>query len=82
MYSLFYMTKLVPKLKIRNQLADFRAKSALTQQALAEAIGVTRMTIIAIEKGDYNPSLELSFRLAKFFKTNLNSLFQAEDDEV
>ncbi len=80
MYSLFYMTKLVPKLKIKNQLAEFRLNFSLTQQALAEAIGVTRMTIIAIEKGDYNPSLELAFRLAKHFKTDLNSIFQTEDE--
>ena len=79
MYSLFYMTKQETKLKITNELPSFRRAIAVTQQKLADEIGVTRATIIAIEKGNYNPSLELAFRLARFFDTDLESLFSAEE---
>ena len=46
-----------------------------TQQELADAIDVTRGTIIALEKGSYNPSLELAFRLSKIFKTGIENIF-------
>jgi putative transcriptional regulator len=52
-----------------------RAHRGLTQQELADAVDVTRATIIALEKGSYNPSLELAFRLAKFFKIGIDKLF-------
>ena len=73
------MTKQETKLKITNELPSFRRSLSITQQKLADEIGVTRATIIAIEKGNYNPSLELAFRLAKFFDTDLESLFSAEE---
>lgn len=47
----------------------------LTQDDLAKHIGVTRATINAIEKGRYDPSLKLAFKLASFFKVNLEDLF-------
>jgi putative transcriptional regulator len=47
----------------------------LTQEALANELGIARQTMIAIEKGKYNPSLELAFRLAKFFDTTIEELF-------
>jgi putative transcriptional regulator len=51
----------------------------MTQEELADKIGITRGTVIALEKGDYNPTLELAFKLAKFFKTNVESIFSTED---
>jgi len=51
----------------------------LTQEDLARALGVTRQTIIAIEKGKYNPSLELAFKIAKFFKVKIEDVFIYED---
>lgn len=51
----------------------------LTQEDLARALGVTRQTIIAIEKGKYNPSLELAFKIAKFFKVKVEDVFIYED---
>ena len=48
----------------------------MTQQALAEAIGVTRQTIIAIEKGKYSPSLEVAFKMAETFSVALDQVFQ------
>ncbi|MBI2475769.1 MAG: helix-turn-helix transcriptional regulator [Candidatus Taylorbacteria bacterium] len=52
---------------ISNQVYDLRASAGITQEGLAEAIGVTRQTIIAIEKGNYTPSVLLALKIAKFF---------------
>lgn len=75
------MGNLTLQLKIKSRLALFRADKSITQQQLADEIGVTRATIIAIEKENYNPSLELSFRLARFFKTDIQSLFYVEEEK-
>jgi putative transcriptional regulator len=48
----------------------------MTQQALAEACGVTRQTIIALEAGRYSPSLELAFRIARAFDAGLEEVFR------
>jgi putative transcriptional regulator len=50
----------------------------LTQEELAQALGVTRQTILAIEKGKYDPSLELAFRMAKYFNTTIEEIFAFE----
>jgi putative transcriptional regulator len=47
----------------------------LTQEDLAEAIGITRQTVIAMEKGQYNPSLELAFKIAHYFKVKIEDVF-------
>ncbi|MCE5299980.1 MAG: helix-turn-helix transcriptional regulator [Spirochaetia bacterium] len=73
------MSKLEPKLKITNRLHVFRAEKRISQEELAKAIDVTRGTIVAIEGGDYNPSLELAFRLARYLNTDIHSIFQAEE---
>ena len=52
-----------------------RAMKDITQEELAKAIGVTRQTIIAIEKGDYNPSLELAFKIARYFGAGIEDIF-------
>jgi putative transcriptional regulator len=74
------MPRIEAKLKIGNRLQQYRVARSITQQDLAEAIDVTRATIIAIEKGNYNPSLELAFRLAAFFSTKLEDLFYLGED--
>lgn len=75
------MTKQVMQLKVFNRLPVFRAEMRITQEQLAREIGVTRATIVAIEGGGYNPSLELAFRLARFFKTDINSIFYIEEED-
>ncbi len=75
------MSKGLPRLKIVNRLHVFRAEQRLTQEQLAKEIGVTRATIVAIEGGGYNPSLELAFRLARFFETDINNIFAIEEGE-
>lgn len=52
----------------------------LTQDALAQALGVTRQTILAIEKGKYDPSLELAFKMARHFNTTVDELFTYESE--
>ncbi|MFB0551263.1 MAG: helix-turn-helix transcriptional regulator [Nitrososphaeria archaeon] len=53
----------------------FRVRSKLTQKDLADAVEVTRQTIIAVEKGRYDPSLRLALRLARFFGVPIEDLF-------
>ena len=53
----------------------------MTQQQLAEKVGVTRQTIVAIEKGNYSPSLELAYRIAYTFSVPLEDVFFIEDHD-
>ena len=58
-----------------NRVYELRMKSEITQEELARAVGVTRQTIIAIEKGNYTPSVLLALKIAKFFKKPLEEVF-------
>ena len=51
----------------------------ITQEDLASKLGVTRQTILAIENGKYNPSLELAFKMAKYFDTTIEKIFLYKD---
>jgi len=64
-----------------NRLREFRARLDLTQEDLAERVGVTRQTINAIEKERYDPSLELAFKLANVFGVKIEELFTYEADK-
>jgi putative transcriptional regulator len=63
---------------LRNTLRDLRAARSMTQQELADTIGVTRQTVIAIELDKYSPSLETAFRIARVFNVPLEQVFQYE----
>ncbi|MBY0415787.1 MAG: helix-turn-helix transcriptional regulator [Bdellovibrionales bacterium] len=73
------MGNLKVKLNLINQLHVLRAQKKITQQELADAIGVTRATVNALEKGNYNPSLELAFRLSLYFEKNIQEIFTVEE---
>jgi putative transcriptional regulator len=60
---------------MRNKIKVYRAIHDLTQEDLAQAIGVTRQTILAIEKGKYVPSLDLAFRISRHFRVNVEEIF-------
>jgi putative transcriptional regulator len=60
---------------METRLKVFRAMKDITQEELASSIGVTRQTIISIEKGDYNPSLELAFKIARYFDVSIEEIF-------
>jgi len=60
---------------MKNKIKVYRAMHDLTQDALAKELGVTRQTILAIEKGKYDPSLELAFRISRYFHTTVEEVF-------
>ena len=59
-----------------NQVSALRAQKKVTQEDLAQAVGVSRQTIIAIEKGNYTPSVALALKLAYFFEVSLEKIFK------
>ncbi len=61
---------------MNNTLKVLRAQHALTQQQLAEALGVSRQTLISIESGKYDPSLPLAFKIANYFALRIEDIFQ------
>lgn len=66
---------------MKNNLKVQRALKDMTQEYLARKVGVTRQTINAIEKGKYNPSLDLAFKLANLFELKIEELFAYGGDE-
>ncbi len=63
------------KPSIQNKVQEYRKITSLTQAELAEAVGVTRQTIISIEKGNYVPSVALALRIAKTLDQKVETLF-------
>lgn len=63
-----------------NDLKVWRAKADVTQGELADAIDVSRQTINAIERGRYDPSLELAFKLARYFECSIEDIFTYEPE--
>ncbi|MEZ5416036.1 MAG: helix-turn-helix transcriptional regulator [Vicinamibacterales bacterium] len=65
---------------IRNRIRELRAAHGeMTQQALADKVGVTRQTVNAIELGKYSPTLEMAFRIAAVFGVPLDQVFQFDE---
>jgi putative transcriptional regulator len=68
--------------RVTNSIRALRfAHDEMTQQELADRIGVTRQTIIAIEQGRYSPSLEMAFQISQVFEVPLDDVFQYPDSE-
>jgi len=67
--------------KVISTVKDYRKKAGLTQEDLAEATGVSRQTIISIERGRYIPSLPLALKIAGFFKCSVGELFRLEEEQ-
>ena len=63
---------------IYNEIRKMRMARNIIQEELADRVGVSRQTIVAIEKGNYTPSLALAMTLAKFFKVSVEDLFRLE----
>ena len=61
---------------IANQIKNLRTAKSITQEDLAASVGVSRQTIVAMEKGNYMPSLMLAMHLARFFKVSVEELFK------
>ena len=65
---------------IRTRIKELRARHNLTQEELAERVGVTRQTMLYIEKGKYNPSLAVAHKVAKVLKSSIEDVFIIEED--
>ena len=65
-----------------NEIRVCRAKRRITQGELAEALGVSRQTIISIENGRYDPSLDLAFRLADYFGMSIEEMFHYKKEVI
>ncbi|OFW61432.1 MAG: transcriptional regulator [Actinobacteria bacterium RBG_16_64_13] len=72
---------MVKPTKVTNSIRALRfAANEMTQSELADRVGATRQTIIAIEQGRYSPSLEMAFRIANVFGVPLNDVFQYPEE--
>lgn len=65
---------------MKNRLKVLRAERDWTQADLAKALDVSRQTVNAIEKGKYDPSLPLAFKIARTFEKSIEEIFQDEQD--
>ena len=65
---------------MKNRLEELRRQRGIRQEDLAQALGVSRQTVISLEKGKYNPSLALAFRLARYFAVPIEEIFDDSDE--
>ena len=65
---------------MKNKLKVYRAMNDLTQESLAQKLGVTRQTIVSIENGKYDPSIGLAFKIAHLFKIKIEDVFSYDED--
>lgn len=65
---------------MNNRIKEFREKFGYTQDDLAQKLDVSRQTIISLEKGKYNPSIILAFRLAKLFNVKIEDILIYEEE--
>ena len=73
---------MVKPTRVTNSVRTLRfAAGEMTQADLADRVGVTRQTIIAIEQGRYSPTLEMAFRIARVFRVPLDEVFQYPGDQ-
>lgn len=66
-------------MSLRNTVRELREAAGHTQEALAAKLGVTRQSVISIETGKYNPSLELALQIARLFETTVEEVFLLDD---
>ena len=65
---------------MKNRLEELRKQRGIRQEDLAQALGVSRQTVISLEKGKYNPSLALAFKLARYFGMTIEAIFDDSDE--
>ncbi len=82
MYSIVYIWVMSPRHAVRNHVRRHRRQlHDITQQELADRVGVTRQTILSIEKGRYNPSVGLAMRIAGTFGVPVEALFEIDRED-
>ena len=67
---------------MKNRLETLRREKGIRQEDLAQALNVSRQTIISLEKGKYNPSLALAFKLARYFALPIEEIFDDSDERA
>lgn len=67
--------------EVKNQLVELRNEKGWSQADLAEQLGVSRQTINSLERGKYDPSLPLAFKISKLFGLPIEQIFQPDDSE-
>lgn len=67
------------KLSVVNHIREIREEKKIPQKEMAQALGVSRQTMTAIEKGKYNPSLELSLKIAAYFDRSFDEIFYLDE---
>ena len=67
---------------MKNRLEELRKACGIRQEDVAQALGVSRQTVISLEKGKYNPSLALAFRLSRFFGLPIEEIFDDSDEQA
>lgn len=67
-------------MKVLNRIKEIRREKQITQSEMSEILGVSRQTIVAIENDKYNPSLELTLKIARLFEMPVEEIFKLEDE--
>ena len=67
---------------MKTRIKEFRARHDLTQQDLADKVGATRMTIVFLEKGTYNPSLKLAKKIAVALESSIDELYIFDKEDL
>jgi putative transcriptional regulator len=67
---------------METRIRELREKNGLTQEVLADKVGVTRQTILFLEKGKFNPSLRLAYKIARVFGVMIEDVFSFEDETL
>lgn len=65
---------------MESRIQDLRKQNKITQEELASAVGVTRQTIISLENGKYNASLQLAYKISRFFGLHIEDVFLFEEE--
>ncbi len=65
---------------MKNKLEELRKERGIKQEELAKILGVSRQTVISIEKGKYNPSINLAFKISRLFSKTIEEIFIYEED--
>ncbi|KAF5087081.1 helix-turn-helix transcriptional regulator [Methanoculleus horonobensis] len=67
---------------MKTRIRELRAKTGITQEELAQRVGVRRETIVFLEKGKYNPSLKLAYRVARVLDSTIEEVFIFEEEDL
>jgi putative transcriptional regulator len=67
---------------VKTRIRELRAKAGLTQEELAQQVGVRRETIVFLEKGKYNPSLKLAYKVSRALGSTIEEVFTFEEEDL